>query len=268
MFSKLLKIGLPLLFLGLCLGAYVQLRKANARLRPQIDAARARTEQTLRLQADHHRLQAMVEQAKIDEGDALRAIHDEAEQARTEVQDLERRAEERRAAKLAKDRATAAALASNRDLTKGPVLLENCANVGRATPVDAIQTLVWAGLKGDDELVASMIGLDGKSRAVVAALLSSLPDGVREKYPTPEKLAALVWADALLNVSAFQVVAQRVVDPQHVTLTVGRLSGKTVDIVMESGANGWQVATADKKIFEQFKAKILGPGSAAPGAKK
>ena len=268
MFMRLLKIGLPLLFLGLCLGAYVQLRKANARLSPQVAAARARTEQTLRLRADNRRLQAMVERAKTDEDDALRAIHGEALQARVEVEQLEQRAEQRRAAKLAKDRATSAALTSNRDLTKGPMLLENCSNVGRATPVDALQTLVWAGLKGDDDLVASMIGLDGKSRAALGALLAILPPGAREKYPTPEKMAALVWADMLMSVSAVRVVAQMPVNSQRVVLTVGRLSDKTVDLVMEPGPNGWQVVTADKKIFEQFKARILGPSPAAPAAKK
>jgi hypothetical protein len=268
MIAKLLKIGLPVLFLGLCLGAYVQLRRANARLRPQIAAAQARSEQTVRLHGDNQRLQAMVERAKTNEGDALRAIHAEAEQARGEVAALEKQAAERREAKVAKDEAAREALVTNRDLTKGPVLLENCSNVGRGTPVDTFQTLVWAGLKGDDEQVANMIALDPKARALVATLLASLPESVREKYPTPEKMAALVWADMLGNVAAVQVLKQTAIDPQRVVLTVGRLSGKTVDLVMEPGPNGWQVATTDRKIFEQFKAKILGTSPATPEAKK
>ena len=268
MIAKFFKIGLPVLLLGLCLGAYVQLRRANARLRPQIAAAQARSDQTVRLHGENQKLQALVERAKTDEGDALRAIHTEADQARAEVAGLEKQAEDRHAAKLAKDQAAREALATNRDLTKGPVLLENCKDVGQGTPVDALQTLIWASMKGDDGRVAAMIGLDAKSRQEVAALLAILPPGEKEKYPTPERLAALVFADLMMDVPAVQVVTQTAIDPQRVVLTLGKLSGKTVDVVMESGQNGWQVQTADKKIFLQFKAKILGPGPAAPEAKK
>lgn len=261
---RFIKIGLPLLALGLCVGLFVHSRNANARLRQQIAAAGAQREQTAHLRAENQRLQALVEQTNADEGDGLRAIHAEAVQARNEVADLERRAEERYAAKVAKDRAAAEALAANRDMTKGPMLIDNCANVGRGTPADTLQTLIWASLKGDDEAVASMIGLDGKTRTAVAALLAVLPQNAREKYPTSEKMAALVLADMLLNVSVMRVVNQSVIDSQRTVLTVGGLSDKTIDIVMEQGTNGWQVATADRKIFEQFKAKILGaPASPA-----
>ena len=268
MIVRLLKIALPLLCLGLGLGAYLHLRNANARLREQLATARIHDEQTAQVRNENREMEALVARAKADESGALRAIQTEVGRVRADVAELERKAEERYAAKLAKDREDKAALAENRDLTKGPVLLENCRNVGRATPVDALQTLIWAGMKGDDELVASMIALDGKTRAMVAALLAVLPARAREKYPTPEKLAALVFADVLMNVSAFQVVGQKAVDSQRVALTVAKLSGKTADIVMELGPNGWQVATTDKKIFEQFKARILGASPAEVEAKK
>lgn len=266
--SKLLKIGLPALFLGLCLCGYLQLRQANARLRTQIAAAQARTEPIARVRADNQRLQTLVERAKIDAGDGRRALQDETERARREVADLEQQAEAKYEAKVAKDRATREALATNRDLTKGPVLLENCRDAGRATPVDTLQTLIWASVKGDDERVASMIVLDKKSRVLIAALLASLPSGEQEKYPTPEKLAALVFADMMMNISAVQVTAQKAIDSQRVVLTIGKLSGKTVDVVMEPGTNGWQVVTADRKIFDQFKARVVGPSPAAMAGSK
>ena len=268
MLSKLLKIGLPLLFLGLCLGAYVQLKKANARLRSQLAAVREHDGQTVRLRANNQRLQALVARAKIDEGDALRAIHDETEQARAEVADLEQRAEERRAAKLAKDRAANAALLANRDPTKGPMLIENCGNVGRGTPADALQTLLWASAKGHDELVENLISVSGAARLVCDAMIATLPESERKKYPTPEKLMSLMIADIVTDVTAFEVAGQTMEDAQHATLTVARLSGKSQDVPMEFGPNGWQVAIADKKFLRQFQTRVLGPSPAPAETKK
>ncbi len=268
MIAKLFKIGLPLLVLGLGIGAYVHFRRANARLSQQVVAARERNERTARLRENNEKLRTIVARAKADEGDGLRAIHAEAAQARNEVANLERQAGERYTAKVAKDEAAAEALQSNRAPTKGPMLVDNCRDVGRGSPAAALQTLVWASVKGDDEAVAGMIVLDGKARGLVAALLATLPPEAREKYPTPEKMAALVLADMLLNVSTIQVVAQSPLDSQRVVVTVGNLSGKTIDLVMAAGPDGWQVVTADRKIFEQFKAKIVGAGPPPAPAKK
>jgi hypothetical protein len=243
---------------GLAVGGYLHWRNANILLRAQIAAASGQREEIHRLRDDNQRLQAVLAQARGDEGVALQAIHQEVQRAGAEVSELERQAEERYIAKRERDRKALTLLTANRDLTKGPVLVENCGNVGRATPVDAFQTLVWAGVKGDDDLVASMIMLDGKARAAVAALLDRMPERVREKYSTPEKLAALVFADLLANLAAVQVVNEKRLDAAHVQLTIGRMSDKTVDVVMELGPAGWQVMTADRKLFDQFKAKLAG----------
>lgn len=266
--SKWLRRAALALTMGVGLWGYAHFRAANAGLRTQIAAALSHREATNRLRSENRQLEAFAAQARENEEAALRAIRVEAERAEADAKALERRAEERRAAKLEKDRATTVALATNRDLTKGPVLVENCTNAGRATAVDALQTLFWASNRGEDELVASMIALDGKSRAMVALLLATLPASAREKYSTPEKLAALIFADTLTKVSAVQVTHQKPLDSQHVALTIGSLSDKTADVVMELGPNGWQATSADRKIFDQFKAKLTGaPTKPATAAK-
>ena len=89
----------------------------------------------------------------------------------------------------------------------------------------------------------------------------------REKYSTPEKRAALIFADLHTKVSAIQVTRQKPLDAQHVALTIGSLSDKTIDVVMRLGPNGWQAMTADRKIFDQFKAKLGASAQPTPAVK-
>jgi hypothetical protein len=252
---------------GLAFAGWLGLHRKNVRLRQEIAAAEAQAAQAGRWENDNRRMNALLEQMRSDESGAAGAVRAAVEQARQEVAELERHAEALREEKLARDRATREALAENRDLLKGPVLLENCANAGRATAVSAFETLVWASVHGDDELVAGMIVLDGPSRTLVEAFLASLPEAARQKYPTPEKLAALVLADTFTDLSAVQIVSQKTLGPARTVLTLGRLSGKTTDLVMELGPAGWQVATGDRKIFEQFVTKIAGGGVAKGAAR-
>jgi hypothetical protein len=247
-------------------GAWLGLHRANMRLRQQLAEMQAHAAATLRIEEQNRRLEAVVRQAQVDEPAARLALDAEVDRARSEVAELERIADKVHAEKIARDAAAAEALTANRDLTKGPVLVQNCANAGRATPVAAFETLVWASMQGDDELVASMIALDGASRALVEAFLARLPESTRRQYPTAGRLAALVFAEALTNLPAVEIVAEKPLERGRTMLTISRLSGKTTDLVMELGPSGWQVAAADRRIFEQFVARIAGGVGAGKSA--
>lgn len=254
--SKAWIFALLVMWTGAAGVAFWRLREANARLRPQIAAARDQRAEKLRARDEDRRLQALVALAQRDDADAMRAIQLEAAQARNEVADLEKRAEERRAAKLAKEAAAAEALAKNRDLTKGLVLLENCADVGRATPAEAFQTMIWATVKGEDDVVARMSKITGASRLLAEGVIAGRTG--QKEYATPEKLVALLFADALLDVSAIRVADQRVEDATHVTLTVERVSGRSAELPMELGPEGWSFVASEALLSKQIKT-VLGP---------
>lgn len=265
----MLKLGLVLAVLAVvaCLAAAWRLHAGNTRLRTQIASARAQHESTARLRDDNAHLSELLTRAQRDEADARRAIHDEAALALDTIKALEKSAEQRRADKLAKDRATAEALATNRDPMQGPVLMEHCANVGRATPAAAFQTLLWAAVKGDDAAMGNLMSLTGASRGIVSALLATLPESTRKEYPTPEKLMAMMMSDAAMNVSAFQVLNQTMSDPTHATLTVAGLTNRKMDLSMQLAADGWQMVVSDEMTLKHLRGK-LGLGGTVPPPKK
>lgn len=263
--TRLLKIGAVLGLLTACPVAWTRLHGANARLREQVAEVRTQSEQTVRLREQNQRLQVLMERAQRDQGDALRAVRLEAVQAREEVAELEQRAEERAAAKRAKDTAAAAVLNANRDLTKGPVLIEHCDNAGRGTPVAALQTYVWASMHGDEDVLGRAISLSGAARMLTEGLLATQSESARREFSTPEKAVGLIFAEMVMDLTTVQVLGQKMEDPAHVTLTVARRSGKTVELPMQLGADGWQIVASEGMLSKHLKARF---GIGAPAAKK
>ncbi len=240
-----------IVFVAACGVAWVKVRQANDRLEMRVRAARAAHADVVRRHDENAALRRIIERARTDADGARRDMDQDVERARSEVADLEQQAQQRYETKVAAQRAAEMALTQNRDLTKGPVLVENCGNVGRATAVDAFQTLVWASARGDDETVAQLIAVNGAARDTMQAILAALPEAERAKYPTPERFIALYVADNVTNVAAVQVLKQTQPDSEHTLLEIARLDGKTTDLVMERGSTGWQIAidaNAAKKI--------------------
>jgi hypothetical protein len=256
---KIAVVAVLLLSAGLSGIAFWQLRKANLLLGHQVAAARTNADEAIRLRTENERLERIVALAKQSEIEAQRSLHREAEQARSEVEALEKKAEERYGAKQVAQAAEEEALRTNRDLRKGPVLIENLTNAGQSSPVDAFQTLVWAAANGHDDIVANRISITGGARMVAEAMIATLPEATRNKYPTAESLTALYVADQINEASAIQVVSEKAVDAQHVTLSVGKLSGRPDDIPMQLGPDGWQIDLSNAKLFEKIKRQLLKP---------
>lgn len=257
-----MKTLLPLIVLAVAAAsgtALWQLHKENVRLRKQVAAGSAQAADTLRIQQENERLKQAIEASAHDRAGTAHELQTEAAAARREVDALELKAHERYATKLASDRAEMEALQANRDLKQGLVLVENCVNAGTATPTDALQTIIWAGVTGHDDVLRQRLSVSGAARTVAEAMLATLPDSLRQKYPTPESVAALYVADLLNEVSAVQVARETATDAQHVTLSVRKISGSAGDVPMRLGTDGWQVDLAQGKLFEKVKQQLLKP---------
>ncbi len=194
---------------------------------------------------ENQRTKERLAQAQRDAHDSARAMHAELTRLRAEAGELEERAN-RVAAKKAAD---AAVMAANRDPEKGLTQLEFFQNVGWATPASAMQTLVWAAIHGDDATLIAGIAMTEGAWKKASDLLAQLPEGGREKYPTPESLAALILTNQILKESAAELQGTTMLDAQHAVVS-GRTvaGGKTTNFPMQLGTGGWQMIIPDKAI--------------------
>jgi len=253
------------LSLAVGMASVALLRMDTRRLRQRIADVRREKEQSERLRADNQQARAVLSRTRADRDDGARAVHEEVVRLRGEVADLEKRAEESRAKVTAQQQADAEALASNRDPQKGLMRLENFKNVGQVTPGAAFQTFVWAAMKGEDATLAGMIAFSGAALDKGEAVVAALPDAARAKYLTPERLAALFFADALTGMSAAQIVGVAQPDAEHAVVTVRGLTDKEQRVPLQLGASGWQIV-----VPEGMVGKLAGwaRGGASPAAAK
>jgi len=263
--SKFFRGTLAALVFAVLVTGVVGLRWDNARLRERIAATRRQGEPAGRLREDNRRAREILARVESGADDGVRAIHAEVLQARGEAEALARRAEEQHADLVHEAAVFAAALANNRDPTQGLTRLEHFQNVGQGAPGAAVQTLVWAALKGDDDLLAKLLALDPAARQRSDALIARLPEAGRARW-TPEKLAALWVTGLVTEVSAAQVLGETMPDATHATVTVrlGRAKEEQ-KIPLTRTDTGWQIVVGEKQI--KGLEKQLG-GVALPAAKK
>lgn len=224
-------------------------------------AAQSENSERDTLREENRRLAVLLAQTRRGEGKSPDAIHAELEQARSELAVLERRAQES-AANAAQRAATAV---ENRDPERGMARLEYFQNVGRATPVTALQTIVWAALHGDNATLVDALALTDLARQKAAELLASLPVEARRKYPTAESLAALVVAGEIVDTAAVKVVGVRFADSRHATIDALRLQAadRALSVRMELGADGWRMEVSDR-IMDTLKERMGDTNSPLP----
>jgi lambda repressor-like predicted transcriptional regulator len=175
------KIILVVLALGLSTGIWLQ-AKTNAVLREEQVRLLAQAAELARLRD----LQAQRKTSATSPAELEKIGHesDEAERLRSRIRNL-------------KDtQAWLAALKIPADAVQ-----LNCAeiwhNVGQATPVDTLHSVIWASLNGEVEALMPMLAFDPESRAEAEALRVGLPEAVRAQYPTVEKLIATMISGRL-----------------------------------------------------------------------
>jgi len=213
----------------------------NRRLRQRVAALRGKAQQAERLREANQQTQAVLARIRGAGGDSARLIQTELAQARVRVSDLERKALATHRQMRTQAEADAASLANNHDPEKGLTRLENCRDVGTATPAATFQTFAWAALKGEDQRLAAMISFDDEARVKAESAVAALPEAARAQYDTPEKLAALCFAAALTAQPSAHIVEVAFKDSQTATVSVRGLTEKIQRVPMRLGAQGWQI---------------------------
>jgi hypothetical protein len=242
-----------LLILVVATGAGVLvLRQNNARLQAHVDARRQEIPITHRSNSALPPQMGTVEQVK-----ALvlsNEMADRLTQLREEIATLEQKAQ----AQAEADRDAIEALDKQRNPEQGMMKLEHMQNVGQATPAAALQTLFWAALKGEDQVMTRIIGWDETVRPKAQALIDRLPAEMRARYPTPEALAALFFSKHVLDVPAIHISKSVFTDAANASLTVKGLTRADQHLPMRLGPNGWQIIAGEpmlKGLSEQLSGK-------------
>jgi hypothetical protein len=222
------------------------IHRSNAHLRQEKNTLSHHNEEIVRLRAYEQAVHSM----------PTNELHDELSRAEAELKGLQMQAEERFDRIQARTIANASALANNRDPLTGMTRLEYFENVGQATPSAAVQTLMWAAMKENNDVLIKMLKVDGDARNEAEALMAKLPPPVREKYSGPESLIALFVAEVLVErISAAQIMSQTVEDAQHATVTVRSPSGGQEKIHMQLSPEGWQMVISTNMV-EKIQARL------------
>lgn len=221
----------------------------------------ARDNAWLRREAGQLRRQSVSPATLRDENARLRALAERLrDEPATAIEQGAQRAESRRDAdRPAAADETEAALAANRDPERDFVLVENFQNAGRASPSAAFQTLVWAAANNDQNTLTSILTFDPEVRRQLEARIAALPEAVRASYPTPERLAALFFAELVTGHTAARVLGQDTADPQHATVTIAfehMPAGRPLPARL--GAEGWQLAVTGE-LAAEFSRQMRGP---------
>lgn len=235
------------------------LHRANGRLAAEATSLHRRAEPLKQQATENERTRRLLARAESDADAAAREIQAEVQRLRDEAHTLESRAHDVAAQKAA----TLMARAMNRDPERDFAPLENFQNVGRATPSAAVQTMIWSVLKPDESALLAAISLNDSARAAAQRLLARLPDSEREKYPTPEAIAALAVSTAVMRADAAQIASTTPIDSQHATVLV-RLpdSTDTAKVPTELGTDGWRIVVEKKWIDAMERSPVpLAPPS-------
>jgi len=87
-------------------------------------------------------------------------------------------------------------------------------NRGRATPVAALETMLWASAGGDLTALKDVLAFDAASQALAATAFANLPASDRQQLATPADLLAMIVAGNVPLDSALIVARQQLGDAE------------------------------------------------------
>lgn len=197
-----------------------------------------------RLDAEHARLLAM--QVPELELLALRNDREALNRLRSELEVL----------KLAAAESGDAAASSIRPTDSPAIPASSWKHAGRATPSAALETVLWAGLNGNADVMSAALAFESEeARTRALALMASLPLEAYDHRGSPERLIALLTADDIAY-DSMRVVGEKEPDeeivrtflPTHSTagdmmaigveLLARNDPAKTRTLAMEESTNG------------------------------
>jgi RNA polymerase sigma factor (sigma-70 family) len=115
-------------------------------------------------------------------------------------------------------------------------------NAGQATPVAAVETLLWALNTGNVDLLAKMITFRPDARAAADKLWASLPAESHSQFPTPESMLAPVAAESFpSDLVGYQVTEDRQNGPTPDYWTVKFQYQKSDGTTIDTGASLQQI---------------------------
>ena len=171
-------------------------QQAAIELRDEVELLRESTRDFARVRAENLRLAAA--RVAAAELETLRADRAAVVRLRGEIDALQKRGDElpprAKAAPAAVQDIAAVSAAPRTPIMDEVVPAKLWTNAGRATPAAALETTLWAAAGGDVDVLASGLVFDAQARAKAEAIFAGLPDGVRARYGSPERLIAMLTA--------------------------------------------------------------------------
>jgi hypothetical protein len=243
-------------------GALLVLHLDNQRLRQRLVQHHAQHQQAFALHQENLRLQTALEAGGRDTKQAAGAVEAELKNLRDQITQLETKAVGEHAERLDREAHENQELATNRDPTRGFVRPEYFKERGQSTPTAAFETLVWAAMNGDENVVQKVTVLKPITRAQAEALIARLPQEIRSQW-SAEKLAALWAAGALMEAPALQLTGEHTKDFANSSITF-RLLGATKDehVRLKRTPEGWKVVLPDsfvEKVEKKIRPREISP---------
>lgn len=213
----------------------------NRRLERRLRADTARAREATRLREDNARLERLFAHQHESDDAARALVRRDLEAMRAEIAQLEKNAAQQHAARVATTTRDTVALEANRDPRVGPTRLEYFQNRGQATPSAALETLVWAALKGDEATLAAVTALNSATRAKAEAFIAQLPADDRANW-TPEKLGRLWFTGLFSEIPGLQIIGETLVNADEAIVRV-RLPGRDAEekLAIRLTPAGWRV---------------------------
>jgi hypothetical protein len=235
------------------------------RLWRAVEDLRGRARELERLRGEATRLER--EQVSAEELERLRMDRAAVTRMRGELATLKQQVDERTRAFAAADRAESAAI-PDYAIDREPVPASGWRNRGRATPVAAVETALWAAAGGDIETLAKAMKLDADARVQAEKLLADVPDAERQGCRTPEELIALLTAGDVPLEEA-QILAPKVPAGTPTTLVVQlRKPGKSSRLVQvqlaDAGESDWRIVVPAAAV-RRYAAELRGGGGSGEG---
>lgn len=239
--SRPCKLFLVAFAVLLALAGLTLLHLENRRLQRRVASDAQSARNVARLREDNARLERVLAEHNRSSDSARSRVRREIEQLRAEIALHEQKAGQQHAARAAAIARDATAIETNRDPRLGLARLEYFQNRGRATPSAALETLVWAALKGDEATLADLTTLNSATRAKAEAFIAQLPAEDRAHW-TPEKLGQLWFSGLFTELSAVQIVGETTVAADEAIVRL-RLANRSDEekLSIRRTPRGWKV---------------------------
>lgn len=226
----------------------------NQRLQRRLASDVPSARKVAQLREDNARLEQLLWEHSRSRDSARSMVRREVEQLRAQIARHEQTAGQQHATQVAMILRDAAAIETNKDPRLGLTRLEYFQSHGQATPSAAVETLVWAALKGDEAMLADVTTLNSATRAKAEAFIAQLSTEERLKW-TPEKLGQLWFSGLFTELSAVQIVGESISADEAIVRLRFAHRGDEEKLALRQTPNGWKVL-APSAAVEHLKKKL------------